>query len=268
MTFRRSFKQLAINSGLIVSTTAQDSEIEAFFERFREHYVTIELKRVGGAGDGGYLIPDILEKISHCYSPGVADSAAFELELSEQYGIISLMADASVAGPPLDNPNFRFTKRFLGNRTSGNIVTLTDWMSETTDDTVRDLILQMDIEGAEYEVLISEPESTLSKFAVLVIEFHYLDNLFEKHFLRMVTSLFEKLYKMFSICHVHPNNCCGVAEFHNFEVPRVIEVTFLRNDYSDCLKSHSLPSLPHPLDERNVDSEVDIVMPDIWWTTR
>jgi hypothetical protein len=56
-----------------------------------------ELIRIGGETDGGYLVPDDLEGIEYCFSPGVAETAGFESELAKR-GIRSFLADFSVDG--------------------------------------------------------------------------------------------------------------------------------------------------------------------------
>jgi hypothetical protein len=43
------------------------------------HPVKFNLLRIGGDSDGGYLVPDDLENISSCFSPGVSDIFNFEL---------------------------------------------------------------------------------------------------------------------------------------------------------------------------------------------
>ena len=101
--------------------------------RFRENYVAVDLVRIGGDADGGYLIPDIFDGVEYCFSPGVADTADFEGELSRRYGIKSFMVDGSVAAAPFADDNFHFTKKFLGVRTAGDFITLSDWMDSTLD---------------------------------------------------------------------------------------------------------------------------------------
>ena len=127
------------------------------------------------------------------------------------------------------------------------------------------MILQMDIEGGEYDVLTFESTATLSRFSAMIIEFHFLERLFESNYLYMISILFEKLYRHFSICHVHPNNCCGFTSLNGIDMPNVIEVTFLRHDLVDQFKSASALSLPHRLDRRNVSHQADIDIPEIWW---
>ena len=127
------------------------------------------------------------------------------------------------------------------------------------------MILQMDIEGGEYDVLTFESTATLGRFAAMIIEFHGSGQIFKPNFLYMISILFEKLYLHFSICHVHPNNNCGITRLNGIDVANVIEVTFLRHDLADQFKSASALSLPHPLDRRNVSHEPDIGIPKIFW---
>ena len=120
----------------------------------------------------------------------------------------------------------------------------------------------MDIEGGEFDVLISE---SLAAFSIVVIEFHGLEKMFKSDFLDMLSMIFEKIYQDFSICHVHPNNSSDIIEVNRIQIPPVIEITFIRNDLiSRCHSDHKI-TLPHALDRKNVPERDDIVMPDIWW---
>ncbi len=240
-------------------------EIENFISRFREKYISCELIRIGGDGDGGYLLPDILNDISYCFSPGVSQTSFFEKELSENYNIQSFMVDASVDKPPLSDLNFHFLSKYLGTSTDSKFITLSHWLEDTTGFNEIGKILQMDIEGAEYDVLIYEDAKTLASFSIIIIEFHFVDHIFKKDFLKMISSIFEKIYKYFSICHVHPNNDACLIELDGIAVPKMMEVTFIRND---LLKKHANNKeiiLPHVLDKKNVKNKKEIIMPRIWW---
>ena len=261
-------KETAFSHGIIVRKVAKTAEIERFINRFRENYVSVDLIRIGGDADGGYLIPDIFDHVEYCFSPGVADTADFEGELSRRYGIKCFMADGSVAATPFVDDNFHFTKKFLGVRTAGDFITLSDWMDATLDAGEggdRGMILQMDIEGAEYDVLTFESTATLGRFSAMIIEFHGLEQFFDRRFLHTTSIIFEKLYRNFSICHVHPNNNCGITSLNGVDIPNVIEVSFLRHDLVDQFKSAATPSLPHRLDRKNIPDHDDIDMPAIWY---
>lgn len=248
-------------------TLSKPDEVELFLSRIRKAYVPVDLVRIGGDSDGGYLTPDIFDTITHCFSPGVDRVARFEAELSKRYQIKSFMADASVDKAPVDDPNFDFDKLYLGNRTEGHVITLSDWMAQKVADTDTGLVLQMDIEGGEYEVLVVETMTTLERFSVMVVEFHGLENLRDTYFLKLFSSVFEKLSGAFSIVHLHPNNCCGFERVCGHDVPRVLEVTFLRTDLVDQFRTDHAVSLPHPLDRANVPRWRDIEMPAVWWRT-
>ena len=266
MRIKQAAKLFAFRRGIIFRKASSTQDIGKFVERFRQHYVSVDLIRVGGIGDGGYLVPDrALTRMYYCFSPGVSDTANFEDELATTYGIKSFLADASVATAPIANDNFHFTRRFLGSEVSDNFMLLGDWIKTSVDDSAVGLLLQMDIEGAEYDVLINEADNTLERFSILVIEFHYLRDLFDKRCLEMISSVFEKLYRNFSICHVHPNNCCGINQLAGIEIPDVIEVTFLRNDLAAELSNGDPISLPHELDCENISGKPDIRMPEAWW---
>jgi len=238
--------------------------VEAFIARFKQKYVYCNLVRIGGEGDGGYLLPDIINKVSYCFSPGVSDVATFEQELSQKFNIKSYMADASVEKAPIEDENFNFIPKFLGSVTKDNFITLSDWIQNSIEDDKNQKILQMDIEGGEYDVLTFEDSQTLASFSTMVIEFHRLDQMFQPNFLKMMSAIFEKIYKNFSICHVHPNNCCGIETFDGVPVPRVMEVTFIRNDLVPSYLAKSI-ELPHELDRKNVLRKDDLIMPEIWW---
>lgn len=53
------------------------------------------LIRIGGALDGAYLVPDDLDGIEACFSPGVSNRKDFEDELTKTYSIKCHMCDFS-----------------------------------------------------------------------------------------------------------------------------------------------------------------------------
>ena len=268
MARRNTSRQLALKYGLVYDYAVPADAVRAFIDRFRENYAAVELIRVGDEGDGGYLLPDIFSDVRYCFSPGVSQIANFEKQLSERHGITCFMADASVSDTPVSDPNFAFLPKFLGSRTHGSFITLTDWMTDTVGDRTDGMVLQMDIEGAEYEVFAFEPAETLRRFSAIVVEFHDFQNLFDPNGLRLMTAVFEKLFQDFVICHAHPNNCSGKIVHKGIEIPRVFEISFLRRDLLEKFAATTPVSLPHPLDSTNVPSRPDVVLRDDWWRTQ
>ena len=100
-------------------------------------------------------------------------------------------------------------------------MTLDEWKRATVPDYHDDLLLQMDIEGAEFEALFSASAGLLSQFRIMIIEFHYLQELLNKPYFTLASRLFERLLRTHSVVHIHPNNCCGSIRSRGLVIPRV-----------------------------------------------
>ncbi|WP_416407237.1 FkbM family methyltransferase [Agrobacterium rosae] len=223
--------------------------------------------RIGGDGDGGYLIPNDLDGIEFCFSPGVSEIAHFEEHLARDYSVKSFMADASVENPPIKGDFFSFEKKFLGTKNSQDFMRLESWLDAKQDQIgTTDLILQMDIEGAEYDVLIDTSSDALRRFRIIVIEFHKLDMIFDRSSLQLLRPIIEKLTNDFVVAHLHPNNYRPFSSNHSIKIPNVLEVTFLRKDRIHDHAEKDV-ALPHYLDRPNLKEKVDLKMPEIWWNS-
>ncbi len=77
--FRDKMGNYLLNKNIRISQTVNESLLEDFFKKMHPIDSGHSLVRLGGDGDGGYLVPDDLEGIGACFSPGVSDVADFEL---------------------------------------------------------------------------------------------------------------------------------------------------------------------------------------------
>lgn len=230
-----------------------------------------ELIRIGGDKDGSYLVPDALEGIEACFSPGVNNFKHFEDYLSNTYGIKSHMCDYSSDVEKLATPLIAsmqtFEKLWLEPRTSEDSISLHDWVNKRAPGD-GDLLLQIDIEGAEYRNIIECDEKTLSRFKVIVIELHEMNDLLDEDVVREVFyPFFQKLNNIFTCIHAHPNNCCGDLALPNrgIRIPRVLELTLLRNDFFDLGLETIAPVIPHPLDVgRNAKFKPPLFLDEEW----
>lgn len=220
-----------------------------------------KLIRIGPNGDGGYLIPDDIEGIKACFSPGVSSISGFEKELADK-GIKIFMADKSVDGPAEKHDLFYFTKKFLGATSNNDFMTIDEWVTTSLTDKWDDLILQMDIEGYEHEVILSASENLMNRFRIIIAEFHYLDMLWSKPFFMLARRAFDKLLQTHSCVHIHPNNCCGSLIKDGIEIPRVMEFTFLRKDRIST--SGYQNSFPNEFDYDN-ENKPSIILPECWY---
>jgi hypothetical protein len=247
----------------IVPTTHFD-RLHDFFTMIQPINAGFPLLRIGAAGDGGYLVPDDLEGIDFCFSPGVSTVADFELTLALRE-IKSFLIDYSVQMAPVSHPLIDFERKFLGINNDEIFVRLDDWVNTKAPGS-DNCILQMDIEGAEYDVLFDVSAETLQKFRILIIEFHHLDNLMLAGDFKLFDLIFKKITKYFDVVHNHPNNCAPPYQYGNFEIPPIMELTFLRKDR--VKQRTPATRFPHPLDHKNVDDMKDFALPTCWYSHR
>jgi hypothetical protein len=236
-------------------------EIQKLIDSIRPVKTKFDLIRVGGANDGGYLLPNDLSGINLCFSPGVDVTASFEKDLLER-GIKSHLADASVDGAPNGLEVASFTKKYLGGYNDDTHMTLAAWMYEQRA-FMGDFILQMDIEGGEYTTLLCTPPDVLRKFRIIAVEIHNVQTWFTPLAWPVVTTFFEKLLEDFYVVHNHPNNNCPFIDADGILMPTVFELTLLRKDRTIALGY--CDQFPHPLDQPNVLNKPDRPLPDGWY---
>lgn len=220
------------------------------------------LIRIGSPKDGGYLVPDDLNGIEHCFSPGVACASDLEYECAER-GMNVFMADKSVDSPALDHERFHFTKKYIGVTTNDGFMTLDDWVAASVSDPSSELFLQIDIEGFEYEVFLAASDQLMRRFRVIVAEFHRLDHLWDEPFFKLASRAYEKILQTHSCVHAHPNNGRGTVKTRGIETPLNMEFTFLRKDR--IKESSYATTFPHPLDCDNVENVAPVVLPPCWY---
>jgi hypothetical protein len=219
------------------------------------------LIRIGPNKDGGYLVPDDLTDIEACFSPGVDVEAGFE-EACANMGMKVFLADHSVSKPPVQHELFKFTQHYVGVTTSAEFITLDEWICQSDLQTSSDLLLQIDIEGFEYEVFLAASDTLLKRFRIIVAEFHNLDHLVSQPFFRLAGRAFDKLLQTHVCVHMHPNNCCGQTVFHDIEIPRIMEFTFMRRDRITAAVRRD--DFPHPLDVDNT-TNASLPLPECWY---
>jgi hypothetical protein len=204
-------------------------------------------------------MPDDLDGINACISPGVATNVGFDLAMAER-GMDVYMADGSVSGPPIRHDHFHFTRKYLDTYNSSDSVTIDDFCRSVAG--TGDLILQMDIEGAEYRVLTSASEQLMNRFRIMVVEFHDLESLWCPMAFREMRATFDKILQTHHVTHIHPNNAQTWIRRGDLGIPRLLEFTFHRKDR--VILETGTSQFPHPLDFDNFPSLAPVVLPECW----
>ena len=240
-------------------STVEHLKVKNLINSIKPHNLGYKLLRVGPNGDGGYLIPDILSNITACFSPGVGKIHGFEEDLLKR-GIKIYMADKTVEKPNLSNENYEFLKKNIGSYDDEEMITIDTWISNSE---VHNKILQMDIEGSEYEAINSINELNFKKIQVMVIEFHHFEHVLNKMGYLVVKNVLQKVLKHFDVAHIHPNNCCGSYKIKELVIPSTLEITFLNKELT--LKKEKIESIPNELDFKNVKNKPDILLDKNWY---
>jgi hypothetical protein len=235
------------------------NEIINFLQKCKIYDTGHKLIRVGPKLDGGYLIPDILNQINYCYSPGVGESLKFEDDLNNKYNIICYAADGMIKKP---NTIHNFLNKNIGLENSDTTIKLESWVDLNAND---NLMLQMDIEGSEIAVLLNTPKNILKKFKIMVIEFHNFIDIRTKLGMMIYNTLFEKILEDHVICHGHPNNMGGQILINGIKIPRIIEFTFINKNLIKK-KGKINYTLPHSLDIKNYSAAPEIYLDKIFYS--
>ena len=220
------------------------------------------LIRLGPENDGGYLVPDDLDGIEACFSPGVSSVSGFEKDCANR-NIKVFLADASVDAPAEMDELFDFIPVFIGSVNNDSYLTLDKWIDNKMPDNSMELLLQMDIERGEYEVFHSLSEKTINRFRIMVIEFHDLDEIWNYPFFRVMSRVFKKILQTHHCVHIHPNNIANKSTLNGIETVQAMEFTFYKKERISKIEYQS--SFPHKLDSGNTPKEPEIILPISWY---
>ena len=156
--------------------------------------------RIGGEGDGGYVMLDP-GKGGIAYSLGVSWNAPWDLEMARR-GFTVYQYDGSIDQEPDKHPNIFFHKCFVGAHESNGrpCKSFKQILAENQHQNEKNLILQMDIEGAEWEVFEELSAEDLLRFSQIIVELH------EVHLHVYKYALLSKIRRTHTPIHVHYNN--------------------------------------------------------------
>lgn len=122
----------------------------------------------------------------------------------------------------------------------------------------------MDIEGAEFRVLLDTSPALLERCRIIVVEFHSMEQVFCRYSRRQIKAVFDKLIYNHDVVHIHPNNYGGIVSRLGYEVPPLIEVTLLRRD-RNAAPHLLIAGFPHALDADCLGKYPHVVLPECWW---
>lgn len=191
-----------------------------------------DLVRVGSQSDGGYVLSkSAILGTTDLFSPGVGPTWSFDEGVSKICHCRVHLIDGSLDRPSQLPKHFSFDRLWLATKTTTESIRLDDWVARENLTNSGTLGLQMDIEGAEWNVLRNIRGDSLRDFRFIVLELHGFDQIeYLWNYLMTIRPTVRKLLRDFCIVHVHANNCCRYITIRGLVVPSILEVSLVRRD--------------------------------------
>jgi len=202
--------------------------------------------RIGASSDGGYVMLDDFGTVSSAYSIGIGRDVSWDLDLAAR-GLTIFQFDHTVLHSPVSHRLFRFEQLGLGVKTEPNarLETLENMLCRQTDKT-KQLILKIDVEGAEWKIFDGLSDLVFPRFRQIICEFHNFHEISHEAWYDRAYRVFSRLNKTHQAIHIHHNNWGPRIRIGDVEIPFFAEITFAsRSDYSFEVTDEALPG---PLD--------------------
>lgn len=166
------------------------------------------LVRMGNQYDGGYIMLDDFQGGKIAYSIGISTDVSWDRDMASK-GYNVYMYDHTIDELPYEDERFHFRKRGIasGYVHGRELGTLEDFLAENGHSGMKNMILKMDVENAEWGALCMVPISVLEQFDQIIMELHGMDCI--DHMVGLRTFVLEKLAVTHTAVHVHYNNIGG-----------------------------------------------------------
>ena len=187
----------------------------------------LNLIRVGSVGDGGYYLPETYRNCDGAISGGISNNNDFENELALS-DIPVIQFDHTINEAPNKNKNLYFKKVKLGNNGFSLRETLSAF-KELTGVELRNGILKLDIEGSEFDFLANSSVETLSNFDIIVLELHFLGEIYKDIFWKNVKDALILIRQNHKPIFATGNNSRPYVQIGGLAICDILEITFIRN---------------------------------------
>jgi hypothetical protein len=205
--------------------------------------------RMGGPHDGGYVMLDDFREIRGAYSLGIGPDVRWDLAVARR-GVPVWQYDPTVSGSPVSHPLFTFQPWRIGAQDDPDTQTVSlASLIELNRHEGTDLILKMDIEGAEWDVLAGIDPERLKSFRQIIIEFHSLHRVAELDWGDRAATALARLTRYHQAVHVHGNNLSRIIIAGDLRITESLEVTLARRDAYRLVATEE--TFPGPFDRAN-----------------
>jgi methyltransferase FkbM-like protein len=215
--------------------------------------------RIGNpTGDGGYVFLDRLRTSQKVYTFGIGSDVTLDLDFATRGHEVFLM-DHTISEPPAEHERFCFISEGIAGVSdpARGLFSLAEHLSRRRDDD-SDLILKMDVEGAEWETLSAATPDVLCRFEQIVFEAHGLTGVVDGAQRAKVRRVLANLDASHTLFHVHANNATPLGMVEGLPIPDLLELSYVRTDLVTRTPSTTL--YPTALDMPNTRRGPDILL--------
>jgi hypothetical protein len=205
-------------------------------------------------GDGGYVMVDSFDSIGAGLSLGIGANVSWDIEMANR-GIDILQYDNTVVKSPVSHQRFRFHHCRVAGRDSsdGSFVSVGTMLRHVPAN--RDVVLKMDIEGAEWESLASISNEVMKRFSQILVELHFPLSGSPLEVASRLRTL-RRIRRTHEVVHVHANNFIDTTDVEGVEIPQVIEISYLRKDLARF--DNTVEEFPGEFDAPNSTTKPEI----------
>jgi hypothetical protein len=182
--------------------------------------------RLGEPYDGGYLVCPSRD-LAGAISLGINGRDGFGAALSQKYAVPVHQYDCFNTKVPAKPPgaDCSFNAVCVADKAGQDPARFLPLSAIVQRAPEGNLLLKMDVEGAEWGALANAPPATLARFEQIAFEVHFLHD--TTRYAQFATVM-DKLLQDFVVVHNHGNNCCGSVKMGQFAIPKVFELTMVR----------------------------------------
>jgi hypothetical protein len=244
--------------GLLAATFVLAVALHSHVRRLQRHELFAEIQpveiedcgmqRFGVDSDGGYLLcGNLLDGVEVAYSYGISGRDSWGCDVSTAHELMVHQYDCFNTNRPVcSGGRFSFHAECIGDRTetieSRAFDTLAHQVADNGDKD-KHLVVKLDVEGAEWDSLLSTPASVFHTVDQLVVEFHRVD---DPRYLAVI----RQLKNHFHLANLHFNNAACREDLGPFTA-WAFEVLFVNKQIAKDIPGSAAP-VPHPLDRPNM----------------
>lgn len=242
-----------------------DPKVSEYFAEIRQ---LMTVKDVVGGGycrigsqdySGGYIMLDDFKDKEIFYSFGISSDVSWDSYPAEILNKKVYMYDHTIDALPYEHNNFIWKKTGIcGENEIGkvdNLKSLSEILKENGHENENNMILKMDVEGAEWDVFSTFSVDDLNRFDQIMLELHWFLDLKNKD---QILKTLNNLNKNHQLIHVHGNSVGISIPMNGYNMPEIIEATWVKKEGREF--KHSERFFPTVLDTPSDLDYPEIIM--------